>query len=339
MAHRKRRVYQHIMADESIKLIRSYLPSEWVIREYNPDYGIDIVVEVFEYVDEERLICEAVGDMFFVQVKAVKKADISLVKVYSRKNVEKYSLLELKDDWNEIEVVKFSLDTDELLTIQSMGAGVPVFLFLVCLQTNRIFYVCLNDLIDKVIIPTDKDVYSKKEKTIYIPIKNEIMRDGKSVHSLRFLAKRMKMYAAFIRFIYQKNCIDDFVEVLADDRGIDEYIEIRNYLNQTLHFIDVLKRLDIWSASSLWGVIGDMYFQLVKMEDRIRNVLIDVNRVIDEDKFDDDSFLIEGFEWSPPLIINEIKILWDSLVNISDIYEEICREWCLPTYLAEELRS
>jgi len=86
MAHRKRGVFQHIMADESIKLIRSYLPSEWVIREYNHDFGIDIVVEVFKYVDEENLICEAVVDMFFVQLKAVKKADISLVKVYSSKN-------------------------------------------------------------------------------------------------------------------------------------------------------------------------------------------------------------------------------------------------------------
>lgn len=338
MAHRKRRVFQHIMADESIKLIKSYLPSEWVIREYNPDYGIDIVVEVFEYVDENKQICEAVGDMFFVQVKAVKKAKISQVKVYSRKNVEKYPFTELKDEWSEIEVLKFSLDTDELLTIQSMGAAVPVFLFLVCLETKRIFYVCLNDLIDKVIIPTDEKLYSKKEKTIYIPVKNEITNDSKSVQGLRFLAKRMKLYATFIRFVYQKNCIDEFVEVLDGDRGREDYIYIKNYLNQTLHFIGILKRLDIWSASSLWGVIGIMHSQLLNIEDKVRNILIEVNHVIEEDKIDE-SFRIEGFEWSPPLIINEIKVLWDCLVNLSDIYEEICREWCLPTYLAEELRS
>lgn len=45
-------------------------------------------------------------------------------------NVEKYNYLELKDEKSKIDVLKFTIDTDELLSIQSMGAGLPVLLIL-----------------------------------------------------------------------------------------------------------------------------------------------------------------------------------------------------------------
>ena len=51
MAHKKRRVTQHIMEDESLKLVQKILPKEWVIRDYKPDYGIDISIELFEPVE------------------------------------------------------------------------------------------------------------------------------------------------------------------------------------------------------------------------------------------------------------------------------------------------
>ena len=44
--------------EESLQLVRSLLPEEWVIHEYKPDYGIDNVVEIFRYVDGEREIAE-----------------------------------------------------------------------------------------------------------------------------------------------------------------------------------------------------------------------------------------------------------------------------------------
>ena len=54
MAHKKRRVFQHVMEDHSYEIIKRSLPQEWVIREFNrPDYGIDLVIELFEKIDEE----------------------------------------------------------------------------------------------------------------------------------------------------------------------------------------------------------------------------------------------------------------------------------------------
>jgi hypothetical protein len=42
------------MEDESYQLIKKHIPKEWVIREFNrPDYGIDIVIELFNKIDEQ----------------------------------------------------------------------------------------------------------------------------------------------------------------------------------------------------------------------------------------------------------------------------------------------
>ncbi len=54
MAHTKRRVRQHIMEEQSYRLFRDLIPDEWAVHEYRPDYGIDLVVEIFKYIDEER---------------------------------------------------------------------------------------------------------------------------------------------------------------------------------------------------------------------------------------------------------------------------------------------
>jgi hypothetical protein len=340
LAHRKRRVFQHIMADNSIKFIKEYLPDEWVVREYSPDYGIDIVVEIFEYVDEKQEICEALGEMFFAQVKSVKKTEISKLNVYPRSNVEKGPLREDKNEVKQIEVIKFNLDTDELLTINSMGAGIPVFLILVCLDSRRVFYVCLNDLIDKIIIPTDPNYVDKKSKSIYIPVKNELTPDPASHVSFRFWAKRMKFYAAFTKFMYQRNELEYFFEpfdIEYRDRDLEDYIDILQYLHKTLHFISIIKRYDIWLAGEIWGVLTFIYDSLEKLEKRITEIVYCLEEKIKDGDIETIPELIQDFQWTPPLIINDIKSFWDKLVNLSDTYEEICREWNLPTFLGDEL--
>ena len=54
MAHVERRPLQHVMEDESVKVLQGLLPKEWVIRPYHRDYGIDYVIELFNYVDRRR---------------------------------------------------------------------------------------------------------------------------------------------------------------------------------------------------------------------------------------------------------------------------------------------
>jgi len=54
MAHAKRCPLQHVMEDESVKVLQRPLPKEWVLRSYHRDYGINYIIELFNYVDEEH---------------------------------------------------------------------------------------------------------------------------------------------------------------------------------------------------------------------------------------------------------------------------------------------
>lgn len=139
MTTRKIRVVQHIMEDESFKIIKGILPNEWLVREYRPDYGIDLTLEIFKYIDEEKTKAETLGEHLFIQVKSVQKLNKETVKVKSRSNVAKYKLEENNDDFIEMDIIKYQLETSELKTIQSMGAGVPVLLFYVALDTKQVF--------------------------------------------------------------------------------------------------------------------------------------------------------------------------------------------------------
>ena len=61
----------HQLETESQQAFVSSLPSRWVYRPINPDYGLDGLVELF---DESG---KAQGDFFFVQLKSSDKNELS----------------------------------------------------------------------------------------------------------------------------------------------------------------------------------------------------------------------------------------------------------------------
>ena len=65
------RPIQHQLETKSRIAFESSLPAAWVYRTVNPDYGIDGLVEVF---DKNGI---ATGDIFFVQLKATGKEDLT----------------------------------------------------------------------------------------------------------------------------------------------------------------------------------------------------------------------------------------------------------------------
>lgn len=326
------------MEDESLKLIRNVLPKEWVIRDYKPDYGIDISIELFEPV-ENTTSFDTLGEWFFAQVKSVQKTNIKTIKVYSRGNVEKSELKTDKKDFLTIDVIPFQIDTDELLTIQAMGAGVPVLLILATLDTNKLYFVCLNDLLDKCIIPEDRNFDAKKTKTIHIPVKNEITKDGILLGSIKFLAKRPKLYAAFSKFTYQKGEIESVISSFSL-LSVSNIVQSSD-LDMLIHFINIIKRYDFWKTTNMWTVIRDCYNKILKIEQ--------VLKCIKNDGALPKELILHGHKWVTEnelsefgqdelllfMFISEIQILWSNLTNLNDMYEEICREWFLPTYLAQ----
>lgn len=320
MAHTKRRVRQHIMEDQSYLVLKSTLPEEWAVHEYRPDYGIDLVTEIFKYVDETRDAADTLGELFFIQLKSVKETNLKTISVKSRANVEK-SVSPIDDNESQqIQVIPYSIDTDELLTVQTMGPTIAVILCLVCLDTRRVFFVCLNDIIEKVILIDDPAYTNKREKTIHIPIKNEIKNSPNNLVPLRFYAKRPKFYAAFNKFHYQQNelwyllgygkpGIRTYRELMELSR--DPATEIRPLL---LRFITILKGLDIWIDSEMWAIVSDYYRQILEFETSLVNPTIPTEQ-----------------------IAQNALLLWNGLTTLSSNYEELCREWFLPTFLAQYL--
>ena len=117
MAHVKRRTSTHIMESRSKELVKSLIPAEWVIRELSPDYGIDLIVEVFEFIDKDRRICETLGEFLCVQLKSVQQVKVSRETVASVQNVAKVgSWIEDNSVFEEIDVVKFVIDTNTIKT-------------------------------------------------------------------------------------------------------------------------------------------------------------------------------------------------------------------------------
>ncbi|STS91211.1 Uncharacterised protein [Klebsiella variicola] len=66
---KKRRSISQVKEDISIRVLREKLPREWVVHSYGADYGIDCVVELFDFIDDSESIAETLGENFFVQLK------------------------------------------------------------------------------------------------------------------------------------------------------------------------------------------------------------------------------------------------------------------------------
>lgn len=146
---------------------------------------------------------ETLGEHLFVQLKSVAVPEPKPLAVLGRGNVEKGpETLDRTDKVADIETYRFQLETPELITVERMGIAVPVLLIIADLTAQRCSFVCLNDYIDKILIPRHDDYRSKDSRTVHVPVRNEIGTEPGLV-ALRWYAKRPKLIAAFQRFTYQ----------------------------------------------------------------------------------------------------------------------------------------
>lgn len=313
MPHNKRRSMQHIMEEQSLLILRKKLPKEWVLHQYAPDYGIDFVVETFEYINEEQTVAETLGEFFFVQLKSVQTAKAEKILVKSRYNVEK-SYERDSDTDTEIEVIKYPLEINEIHTVMSMGTAVPTVLLFVDLSTEDVYFLCLNDYIEKILLPDRKKLQNKAAVTIYIPKRNQVDRPKCQAH-LSFLARRSKLFGAFNKFNYQRK------ELLYDTSPA-----------LILHFISIIKEYDFWETKVKWPTMEGMYTELLEIEsflqatDETRKSILQKSGIPNVFWDDDLESMLE-------IYIKHFALpFWDKLCNLGNIYEEICKEWFLPTF-------
>ena len=346
MTYTKRRVFQHIMEDRSMRIIQELLPDQWVIRPYKPDYGIDLTVELFAFVDDERREAATLGETLFVQVKSTDVVDAATIRVYGRRNVEKGPLEENRARSKEIDVARLRLETSELLTVQAMGSAVPVLLFLVELSSRRIYFVCLNDLIEKVIIPEDPEYAEKGSKVLYIPLGNSISDDLRSVRPLETYAKRPKLYAAFEKFGYQRHELDFALascnEAQSEERQKEAALALVDLVR---HFLAGILRYDFWERMPEWQPIGASHRELLALRE------LTIRPQVEEDLEALQSYLLtepamrRNEAWVRSLdlqgaqaeVFSHIGFIWQRLATLARTYEEMGREWFLPTYLSTYL--
>lgn len=324
MANIKRKSTSHIIGEQALDALKSRLPTYWTIREYRPDYGIDLAIELFEANGDSF---DTLGEHLFVQLKGSTNLKTKSLTLLQRTNVEKapFKLQQSLSKSSNMDVVKFSIDTSELVTIQRMSAAAPVLLVVVDTVSRRIFFVCLNDYIDKILLPEDSAYATPETKTVYIPIKNEITGSEESLIPLRFYAKRAKLYAAFQKISYQTQELN--------------YTSNSELINRANHFAEVLLRYDFWQSCDWWKPIGEAYIQLCNLLQDGKPHLWDYQA-----KHKDELLTSEGWQdnfchsdetYSYKEIeqFRDIRLLWQQLANLGAIYEEICREWFLPTDL------
>lgn len=89
-----------------------------------------------------------------------------------------------------------------MVTVERIGIAVPVLLVIADLKASRCVFVCLNDYIDKILIPRYDNYRTKEHRTVHVPVANEIGSERGTI-ALRWYAKRSKLLGAFQRFTYQ----------------------------------------------------------------------------------------------------------------------------------------
>jgi hypothetical protein len=310
----KQRSEQHLIDQEGEKLLRSKLPRHWVLREYRPDYGLDFSLEVFKPgapSDEGRTTYETLGEHLFVQLKTVDEPDIKPLTIFGRGNVEKGpEQLDRRDKIAEVDTYRFQLEISELMTVERMGIGVPVLLVIADLCAKRCSFVCLNDYIDKILIPRHDDYRIKDSRTIHVPVRNEIGTEPGLV-ALRWYAKRPKLLGAFQRFTYQ------YAEL--------QWAEDGDWRSLARIFARKISHYDFWDDT-------EMCVPIPYNAAGLRRFL----ETGQPGYFKELASIPDGFpevEYRAHLLKQDVFELWRLLALLPRTYEDVWREWFLPTSL------
>lgn len=314
----KRRNQQHLIDEAGVRLLEACLPPHWVLREYRPDYGLDFSLEIFKRVqgaDADPEAFETLGEHLFIQLKSTRLTKPRALKLFSRINVEKSrEILDRKDMVGTLNVVVHQLESSELVTIDRMGVGVPVLLVVADLKLWRCYFVCLNDYIDKILVPRFGREATLKSRSIDVPVANVLIPGGGRDDVLRWYAKRAKLYAAFQRFVFQNGNLES--------ESLDETI-----IDMARYFAERIASYDFWDDTEIWAILGH-YGKAVRhfLASGDATCLKLEPGTTEYEMRRGDAVQTEGRAM-------DILRLWKILSLLPSNYEDVCREWFLPTAL------
>lgn len=191
-----RRPTQHIMETESENLLRTILPSEWIVRSIMHDYGVDFEIEI---VDQHSVS----GNRIWIQLKSVYNLS-SRVKKFNMDDIDK-TVLPTPSDFIEVEYFPFSIETKEL--IYALRCAFPLLLFVADLGKKEIFWLPIRDEIIGSLSYRNPKWRSQKTVTLQIPEWNKISwENAHDYPGLRWYAyEPARMYSfAIIHYYYHE---------------------------------------------------------------------------------------------------------------------------------------
>lgn len=306
----------HLIDRDGVELLKSKLPRHWLLREYRPDYGLDFTIETFKageatHTPIHRRTYETLGEHVFVQLKSVADPEVYSLEIFGRGNVEKApEKLDRADKVADMDTYRFQLEMSELVTVERMGIGVPVLLVIADLARQRCSFVCLNDYIDKILIPQHENYRSAGSRTVHVPLWTEIGSDAGMV-GLRWYAKRAKLLAAFQRFTYQ------FSELQWEDNG--DWRALARYFGERI------AQYDFWDDTEMCNPIPYHAAGLRRFLETGQPGYFKVPPDIPEG--------VDPAEWAAHFHKQDVFELWRLLALLPKTYEDVWREWFLPTAL------
>jgi hypothetical protein len=320
MHRTKRRHANHIKSDRGVDIVQGLLPEHWVVRELTPDYGLDLHVEVFQIAPDDPESADTLGEHFFVQVKTVDGFDVRTIQVRTRGNVTKAVPDPSAGDPVDIDVIPCVLDVAEIRTVEEMGTAVPVLLVVADRTTGQARYVCLNDWISKVLLPNNPKYDSQKFVTVHIPAWNVLDAEAGSFTTVWLLARRAKFYAAFAGFAYQ------YYELRRAWALAESSVSNGTPWGMAAAEEGILSMLDVFLRGALrlgiWAPTGDGWWQPLR---DVHQDLMYVSGLLED---------VDGDDEKTCRLVHYALMIYGRADNLGRMYEELCREWGLPTALA-----
>lgn len=187
------------------------------------------------------------------------------------------------------------------------------------------YYICLNDYIEKVILPVNANYVEQDEITINIPIKNIIM-SKLDIIPIKWYAKRAKLFAFFSKVNYQNSEL--------------RYMCDENLKNDIVHFAKIIRRFDAWSAAEYFYALNSVkeeldYFiknGITKRAEMVLDSLKESGKDIDEECWET-NFSCKDMSLKEVQNAMELRSLWNKMCNCGFILEDLAKEWMLPTYM------
>lgn len=320
----KERSDTHLSEDVSESIVKRLLPQEWVIRKLHPDYGVDVSIEVFERISTK---IPTMGEFIFVQLKSTSNLQEATLKIRQRGNVEKAPDEEQGPYVFELDVIKFVVDIDTIDNARLMGPSTPLMLFVVDVLSQEVYYVCLTDYYDKVLEPRGFDLSTQASATIHIPKSNRLSLT-QSLEVMRFFACRAKLYGMFNLCQFQFRESRYIVEDLADQEKVSE-------LEQNIRIIDRfarrLRAMPIWDRPTIWQLVRDY-------KNRLDHIINEIDSGAEGKIRQGIREFVAGTDDGLSPLVNFVRLCgmsWEQFSAIGQTFEDIVREWFLPTYMGQ----